>query len=325
MIIDCAVYENGRRRDGEMPLENALDAAHAAENAFVWIGLYEPSEEEFASVAREFDLHPLAVEDAIHAHQRPKIESYGETIFMVLKTARYVDPTEVITLGDIMLFVGRDFIVSVRHGEGSGLKEVREHVESEQDLLRCGPGTILHAIVDHVVDDYFPAVEGVQNDIDEIEQQVFSDSRDNPAERIYKLKGEVLDFYRATFPLQEPLQKLARGEYEGLIHSQVQSYFRDVHDHLVKIVGILDGFRDMLTSVLEANLTQVSVRQNDDMRKISAWVAIAAVPTMIAGIYGMNFHYMPELRWHYSYFVVLGVMLTVCAGLYRYFKKVGWL
>ena len=323
MIIDCAVYEDGRR-NGEVPLENALDAAQA-DNAFVWIGLYEPTEEEFASVAREFALHPLAVEDAIHAHQRPKIETYGETIFIVLKTARYVDPTEVITLGDIMLFVGEHFIVSVRHGEGSGLKEVRQRIESDPEMLRCGPGTALHAIVDHVVDDYFPAVDGVQNDIDEIEQQVFSESRANPAERIYKLKGEVLDFYRATFPLMEPLQKLARGDYENLVHPQVQSYFRDVHDHLVKIVGTLDGFRDMLTSVLEANLTQISVRQNDDMRKISAWVAIAAVPTMIAGIYGMNFHYMPELRWHYAYFVVLAVMLTVCAGLYRYFKKVGWL
>jgi magnesium transporter len=265
------------------------------------------------------------VEDAIHAHQRPKLETYGHTIFMVLKTARYVDPTEVITLGDIMLFVGEDFIVSVRHGEGSALKDVRERVESDPDMLRCGPGTVLHAIVDHVVDDYFPAVEGVQNDIDEIEAQVFSDSRINPAERIYKLKGEVLDFYRATFSLQEPLQRLARGDHAELIHPEVQSYFRDVYDHLLKIVNALDGFRDMLTSVLAANLTQISVRQNDDMRKISAWVAIAVVPTMIAGIYGMNFQNMPELRWHYGYPIVIAVMVVICFSLYRYFKKVGWL
>jgi magnesium transporter len=324
MILDCAVYENGTRRDGQVELENALEAAQG-ENAFVWIGLYEPSEEEFAAVAREFEFHPLAVEDAIHAHQRPKIETYGETMFMVLKTARYVDPTEVITLGDIMLFVGQDFIVSVRHGEGSKLAQVRERVESDPEMLRCGPGTVLHAIVDQVVDDYFPAVEGVQNDIDEIEVQVFSESRENPAERIYKLKGEVLDFYRATFPLAEPLQKLARGDYEKLVHPHVQSYFRDVHDHLLKVVGALDGFRDMLTSVLEANLTQISVRQNDDMRKISAWVAIAVVPTMIAGIYGMNFDHMPELRWRFGYPAVILVILLICGGLYRYFKKVGWL
>jgi magnesium transporter len=324
MILDCAVYENGTRREGQLELENALEAAQA-ENAFVWIGLYEPSEEEFAAVAREFELHPLAVEDAIHAHQRPKIETYGETMFIVLKTARYVDPTEVIKLGDIMLFVGRDFIVSVRHGEGSKLTEVRERVESDPEMLRCGPGTVLHAIVDRVVDDYFPAIEGVQNDIDEIEVQVFSESRENPAERIYKLKGEVLDFYRATSPLAEPLQKLARGDHEKLVHPQVQSYFRDVHDHLLKVIGALDGFRDMLTSVLEANLTQISVRQNDDMRKISAWVAIAVVPTMIAGIYGMNFEHMPELKWRLGYPAAILVILLICGTLYRYFKKVGWL
>jgi magnesium transporter len=324
MIVDCAVYEDGCRQNGHLDLDEAFRAAQA-DNAFVWIGLYEPSAEEFAAVAREFALHPLAVEDAINAHQRPKIETYGDTLFVVLKTARYVDPTEVITLGDIMLFVGKHFIVSVRHGEGSGLKEVRQRAERNEELLRCGPGTVLHAIVDHVVDDYFPAVEGVQNDIDEIEVQVFSESRENPAERIYKLKGEVLDFYRASFPLAEPLQRLARGDYDHIIHPHVQSYIRDVYDHLLKVVGALDGFRDMLTSVLEANLTQISVRQNDDMRKISAWVAIAVVPTMIAGIYGMNFDHMPELRWRFGYPAVILLILVICGSLYRYFKKVGWL
>jgi magnesium transporter len=324
VIIDCAVYEDGRRRDGQLELDSALDAAKA-ENAFVWIGLHEPTEEEFGAVAREFHLHPLAVEDAIFAHQRPKLETYGDTLFLVLKTARYVDPMEVIALGDIMLFVGKDFIVSVRHGEASGLKDVRQRAERNSELLRCGPGTVLHAIADHVVDDYFPALDGVENDITEIEGQVFSYSRENPAERIYKLKGEVIDFYRATAPLVEPLQKLARGDYEHLIHPHVQSYFRDVSDHLLRVVSTLDSYRDMLTSVLEANLTQISVRQNNDMRKISAWVAIAVVPTMIAGIYGMNFENMPELKWSFGYPLVIGVMLIICGGLYRYFKKVGWL
>jgi magnesium transporter len=324
MIVDCAVYQDGRRRDGDVELDDAFEAAQA-ENAFVWIGLYEPTEEEFSAVAKEFELHPLAVEDAIHAHQRPKLETYGHTIFLVLKTARYVDPEEVITLGDIMLFVGRDFIVSVRHGEASALKGVRKRAESDPDLLRCGPGAIVHAIVDHVVDDYIPAVEGIENDIDEIERQVFSHSRGNPAERIYKLKGEVLEFYRATSPLQEPLQRLAKGEYTELVHPQVHSYFRDVYDHLLRVVGALETQRDMLTSVLEANLTQVSVRQNDDMRKISAWVAIAAVPTMIAGIYGMNFDNMPELHWDFGYPLVIAVMVLICTLLYRQFKKAGWL
>jgi magnesium transporter len=323
MIIDCAVYEDGARRNGELDLHQAFEEAKA-ENKFVWLGLHEPTEEEFAAVAQEFHLHPLAVEDAIHAHQRPKLESYGDTLFMVLKTARYVDPTEVVTLGDIMLFVGRDFIVSVRHGEGSGLKEVRKKVESDEKLLRCGTGAVLHAIVDHVVDEYFPALEGVENDIDEIEAEVFSHSRDNPAERIYKLKREVLEFYRAAAPLADPLDRLARGSY-ALIHEHIHSYFRDVYDHLLRVTGTLEGYRELLTSILEANLTQISVRQNDDMRKISAWVAIAVVPTMIAGIYGMNFNNMPELRWHLGYPAVVLLMLVICTLLYRNFKRIGWL
>jgi magnesium transporter len=325
MIVDCAVYADGCRRDGDgkIGLHEAFEAAKA-HNTFVWLGLHEPSAEEFSAVAQEFQLHPLAVEDAIHAHQRPKLETYGETLFMVLKTARYVDPEEVISLGDIMLFVGRDFIVSVRHGEASGLKEVRKRVESNEKLLKCGTGAVLHAIVDHVVDDYFPALQGVENDIDEIEAEVFSHSRDNPAERIYKLKREVLEFYRAAAPLAEPLERLARGNYP-VIHEHIHSYFRDVYDHLLKAIGTLEGFRELLTSILEANLTQISVRQNDDMRKISAWVAIAVVPTMIAGIYGMNFEHMPELKWHLGYPAVILLIVVICAALYRNFKRIGWL
>ena len=325
MIVDCAVYEDGSRLDGDGKLElhEAFEAAKA-QNTFVWLGLHEPSEEEFAAVAQEFRLHPLAVEDAIHAHQRPKRETYGDTLFMVLKTARYVDPTEVVSLGDIMLFVGRDFIVTVRHGEGSGLKDVRKRVESDAKLLKCGTGAVLHAVVDHVVDDYFPALEGVENDIDEIEAQVFSHSRDNPAERIYNLKREVLEFYRGVAPLAEPLDRLARGHYP-LIHEHIHSYFRDVYDHLLRVIGSLEGFRELLTNILEANLTQISVRQNDDMRKISAWVAIAVVPTMIAGIYGMNFENMPELKWHLGYPAVLLLILVICTLLYRNFKRIGWL
>jgi magnesium transporter len=325
MIVDCAVYEDGCRRDGDdkIDLHQAFEAAKA-HNTFVWLGLHEPTEQEFASVAQEFELHPLAVEDAIHAHQRPKLETYGDTLFMVLKTARYVDPKEVVTLGDIMLFVGRDFIVSVRHGEGGELKDVRKRVESDEELLRCGTGAVLHAIVDHVVDEYFPALEGVETDIDEIEAEVFSHSRDNSAERIYKLKREVLEFYRAAAPLADPLDRLAGGKY-SVIHDHIHPYFRDVYDHLRRVIGNLEGFRELLTSILEANLTQISVRQNDDMRKISAWVAIAAVPTMIAGIYGMNFENMPELKWHLGYPAVILVMVVICVALFRNFKRIGWL
>jgi magnesium transporter len=323
VIVDCALYEQGCRRPGRLPLELAGKAA-ADDGAFVWIGLYEPTPEEFDAVTREFDLHPLAVEDAINAHQRPKLETYDDSLFLVLKTARYVDPKEMVALGDIMVFVGREFIVTVRHGEASELTTVRHRVECHPELLACGPGAVLHAIVDHVVDDYFPVIEGIEVDIEEVEKEVFSHARTNPAERIYRLKREVLEFYQAAAPLSEPLQRLARGHYE-LIHEDVQEYFRDAYDHLVKTVAEINNFRDLLTSVLEANLTQVNVRQNDDMRKISAWVAIAVVPTAIAGIYGMNFENMPELKWSFGYPLALGVILLICLTLYRFFRKSGWL
>jgi magnesium transporter len=323
MIVDCAVYEDGRRRDGDVQVEEAV-AACRAPGAFSWIGLYEPTEDEFDSIRREFDLHELAVEDAIHAHQRPKLEMYGEMAFVVLKTARYVDSQEVVQLGEILVFLGDDYIITVRHGEASGLKGVRQRLEDDPDLLQHGPGAVLHAIVDHVVDGYGPALMGLSEDIDEVEDEVFSGRRTNPAERIYKLKREVLEFNRASGPLLEPVDRLARGQYD-LVHPEVRAYFRDVSDHLLRVHEQLEGYRDLLTSILEANLAQVTVRQNEDVRKISAIVAILAVPTMLAGIYGMNFEHMPELEWTYGYPLVVAVMLTVCFLLYRHFKRVGWL
>ena len=323
MILDCAVYDEGQRRDGTLRLEHACEAGRE-EGAFVWIGLYEPSADEFDSIKREFDLHELAVEDAIKAHQRPKLEIYGDTIFVVLKTARYVDPDEVVRLGEIQVFLGRDFVITVRHGEASELGGVRRALEADPGRLRCGPGAVLHAILDRVVDDYQPAMQGLQDDIEQLEEQVFSVTRNNPAERIYKLKREVIDFHRAVWPLVEPVDRLARGHYQ-VIHPEVCTYFRDVYDHLMRVEEQLTSYRDLLTSILDANLTQVSVRQNEDMRKISAWVAIAAVPTMIAGVYGMNFQHMPELHWTFGYPLALGVMVTVCLVLYRSFRRAGWL
>jgi magnesium transporter len=322
MIVDCAVYQQGKRKAGSLSFEQAKQAL--GERGFVWIGLYEPSEDEFDALQREFQLHELAVEDAIEAHQRPKLEVYGDTIFVVLKTARYVDSHEVVQLGEILIFLGENFLITVRHGEASSLDQVRDRLEHDPEHLKRGPGAVLHAIIDQVVDDYAPAVEGLGEDIEQVENQVFSPERGNPSERIYKLKREVLEFNRAVSPLAEPVDRLARGRYE-LIHPEVRNYFRDVNDHLVRIHEQVEGFRELLTSVLAANLTQVSVRQNDDMRKISAWVAIAVVPTMIAGIYGMNFEHMPELKWSFGYPLVLAVMLLACSGLFRYFKKVGWL
>jgi magnesium transporter len=323
MIIDCAVYEEGKRRDGPVPLEHAYQECRQP-GTFAWIGLYEPSPDEFDSITREFDLHELAVEDAIKAHQRPKLDVYDEMIFVVLKTTRYVDPEEIVEFGEIAIFLGEDFIITVRHGEATELKGVRRELEGRPDLLRCGPSAVFHAIVDRVVDDYFPALDGLGKDIEEVEAEVFSPERDNPAERIYKLKREVIEFDRAAAPLVEPVDRLARGVFET-IHPEVQTYFRDVNDHLLRVHEQLVGMRELLTSILQANLAQVTVRQNEDVRKISAWVAILAVPTAIAGIYGMNFEHMPELTWQYGYPLVVAVMAAICTTLYRGFKRAGWL
>jgi magnesium transporter len=323
VIVDAAVYENGLRQPGELTLDDVSAACHR-ENAFVWLGLYEPTEEEFDAVRREFELHELAVEDAVSAHQRPKLEVYDDSVFVVLKTARYVDEHEVVEIGEIMMFVGQGFIVVVRHGEGSPLAGVRKRVEDRPDLLRCGPGAVAYAITDQVVDDYLPAINGIDNDIQEVEYEVFSSTQADRAERIYKLKREVLELHTSIAPLLEPLDKLVNQHY-AFVPDELTEYFRDIHDHLLREVAQVQNFRDLLTSVLEANLTRVSVRQNEDMRKISAWVAIAAVPTMIAGLYGMNFDNMPELDWEYGYFIVLGVIAGACLLLYRAFRKSGWL
>jgi magnesium transporter len=327
MIVDCAVYTDGKRQAGSLELDEAYEAGRNGgdPSRFVWIGLKEPSEEEFESVAREFHLHELAVEDAIKAHQRPKIELYDETLFMVLKTARYHDDTETVEIGEILLFVGDGFLVTVRHGSASELHDVRTETEKRGDLLRCGPSAVLHAIIDRVVDDYEPVLAGIEDDIEELEEQVFSPSRSNPTERIYKLKREVLEMHRATGPLVEPLDKLSKGHYGDIVHDDIREYFRDVYDHVLRANETVDGYREMLNGILDANAAQVGVRQNDDMRKISAWVAIAAVPTAICAVYGMNFDNMPELHWKYGYPAVIVAIILICILLYRNFKRVGWL
>jgi magnesium transporter len=323
VIVDCAIYEDGRRRDGSVDLHDAYSACRR-DGKFAWIGMYEPTEAEFDSLRREFDLHPLAVEDAVDAHQRPKLEVFEETVFIVLKTARYVDSEEVVEFGEILIFLGEDYILTVRHGKASALKPVRERLESDPALLKHGPGAVLHAIVDRVVDDYSPALEGLGVDIEQVENEVFSQERTNPAQRIYRLKREVLEFNRAAAPLVEPIDRLSKGHYEQ-VHPEVRAYFRDVNDHLIRVHEQLEAYRDLLTSILGANLAQVTVQQNDDVRRISAIVAIVAVPTAIAGIYGMNFEHMPELTWTFGYPLVLGVMATLCTVLYRFFRRAGWL
>jgi magnesium transporter len=322
MIVDCAVYEQGRRRPGELALEDTYEACRT-DGAFAWIGLYEPTEQEFDSVRREFDLHELAVEDAIKAHQRPKLETYGESLFLVLKPARWIAEAEDVVFAELLIFIGDGFIITVRHGE-MALHDVRLRMEERPDLLRCGPGAALYAIVDRVVDDYHPVIASLDAAIKEVEGAVFSPARANPAERIYNLKRDVLELHGAVVPLAEPLKSLARGDH-ALLDEEITPYFRDVHDHVLRVSGEVQSFRELLTSVLTANLTQASVRQNEDVRRISAWAAIIAVPTMIAGIYGMNFEHMPELGWWFGYPLVLAVIAALCFGLYRYFRRAGWL
>ncbi len=322
MIVNCAVYESGHRRDGELALDDAGKAAQG-DDAFVWLGVFEPSAEEFKAIESEFGLHELAVEDAVHARQRPKVEVYGDTLLVVVKTARYVDSEEVIEAGELLLFVNPSFLITVRHGAGE-LSAVRTKIERRPDLLQHGVGMVLYGILDHVVDGYEDAAQGVDIDIQQVERQVFSTDGTNPVARIYKLEREVLDFHTAVAPLSGAVNEIVRGHFE-VVPDELREYFRDVHDHLRRVETRIAGFRDLLGSALHANLTQVSVRQNEDMRKISAWVAILAVPTMVAGLYGMNFDHMPELRWRFGYPLVLAIILVICAVLYRRFKRSGWM
>ncbi len=330
MIVDCALYEDGRRHSGGLELEHLFDACHGPQS-FAWIGLHEPSEDEFDAVRREFQLHELAVEDAINAHQRPKLELYGDSLFMVLKTAIYHEPDDV-DFGELLLFAGASFIVTVRHGEAAPLVGLRQQIEGRPDLLREGPSAVVHAIVDRVVDDYQPVIEALGTDIAELEVDVFRPGAVmHQGERIYRLKREVLEFRRAVVPLIHPLERLAGGRYE-LVASEIRPYFRDVEDHLLRVVAQIEGYSELLSNALHASLIQVQVRQADvaakqgeDVRKISAWAAIVAVPTLITGIYGMNFDHMPELHSRVGYPTALALMLVICVALYRRLRRAGWL
>ncbi len=324
MIVDCALYHHGVREVAAGSWSDALATARTRDRSFMWVGLHDPTQDELDSVAAEFGLHRLAVEDALKAHQRPKLEEYDDSLFLVLKTVRYDEDTQQIELGDVMLFVGNSFVVSVRHGRGRALADVRKRLEGHQELLDCGPSAVMYAIVDRIVDDYTEIALEVEEDIEEVEERVFSPVRTNDAGRIYNLKREVVEFRRAVLPLVDPMAKLATGSVPH-VHERMQPFFRDVADHAIRVSDQVQTFDDLLTSVLNANLAQVGVQQNEDMRRISAWVAIAAVPTMIAGIYGMNFDHMPELGWTLGYPTVLLVMVGICVALHRGFRRSGWL
>jgi len=329
-IVDCAVYRDGKREPECGSWEEAHDDVLRHRSGFVWIGLHEPSERQFAGIATRFGLHPLAVEDAVQAHQRPKLERYDDMLFAVVKTVHYDDTqangaTEVVETGEVMIFLGANYVITVRHGEHGNLRAMRKRLESDAQLLEQGPSVVLHAILDHVVDDYLAVTAALQEDIDEVETSVFAGAdRGADSNRMYILKREVLALRRSAGPLSAPLRTLADRPLR-LVAEDIREYFRDVDDHLSEVVEQVASFDDLLNTLVAANLAQVSVAQNEDMRKISAWVAIAAVPTMVAGVYGMNFDHMPELHWRYSYPIIAGIVVIFCIGLYRSFKRNGWL
>jgi magnesium transporter len=327
-VVDCAVYVDGVRLPGRFTHDRALAEVRRRGDGFVWIGLHEPDQEQITGIAEVFGLHELAVEDAVHAHQRPKLERYDETLFMVLKTVRYcggeTSALDVVETGEVMVFLGRDFVITVRHGDHSGLHDVRHRLEADPEQLALGPAAVLHAVADHVVDAYLAVTAAIEDDIDELERDVFTPRSAPDSERIYAMKREVLELRRAVVPLGTPLRKLTEG-YSALVPHEVRSYFRDVDDHLVTVTERVAAFNELLTTLVDAALAKITMRQNGDMRKITSWVAIVSVPTMVAGIYGMNFEYMPGLGEHNGFATLLALTTVACLLLFRVFRGNQWL
>jgi magnesium transporter len=325
-VVDCAVYVEGARLPGRFTHDRALAEVRRRGEGFVWIGLHEPDADQITGIADVFGLHELAVEDAVHAHQRPKLERYDDTLFMVLKTVRYcgAHAQEVVETGEVMAFLGRDFVITVRHGDHSGLHDVRRKLEGDPEQLALGPSTVLHAIADHVVDGYLAVTEAIEDDIEELEREVFTPRSAPDAERIYAMKREVLELRRAVVPLGGPLRKLTEG-YSALVPHDVRSYFRDVDDHLVTVAERIGSFNELLTTLVDAALAKITMQQNGDMRKITAWVAIVSVPTAVAGVYGMNFQYMPGLTEHYGFATLMVLTTVACLLLFRVFRRNQWL
>jgi magnesium transporter len=324
MIADNAIYVEGRRA-AQQPssLQETYGVLRQLDDGVAWIDLYKPTQEEFESIAQELGLPPRVIEDAITPHQRPKFVHYGDSLFVVLKTARYLDEPERVDFSEVHVLVGKDLVVTVRYEEIPALEEVRRRLEGEPELLRQGPQPILHEIMDQIVDDYEPVLEGLATDIEEVEGEVFGGNA-RASQRIYQLSRELVQFQRATSPLDRALERVSEsGKYA--IDPELRSYLRDLHDRVLRVKEPTEAFRDMLSDILVVNLTLISVRQNDQTKKISAWAAILVVPTLIAGIYGMNFDYMPELHWAFGYPFALALMVAISVTLYAVFKGVEWL
>ncbi len=333
-LVDCAVYADGHRLPGKFTYAAALGKVREIEmlghEAFVWVGLHEPDSTQMQDVADVFGLHPLAVEDAVCAHQRPKVERYDETLLLVLKTVTYVphesvaQARQIVETGEIMIFVGKDFVVTVRHGEHGGLSEVRKRMDADPEQLRLGPYAVMHAIADDVVDHYLEVSSLVEADIDSIEEVAFAPGRKLDVEPVYLLKREVVELRRCVNPLSVAFHRI-QVENKDLISKEVRRYLRDVADHHSEAADQIASYDDMLNSLIQAALARVGMQQNNDMRKMAAIAAILAVPTMVAAIYGMNFHFMPELNWTWGYPGIMAAMTLVCLFLYFQFRRNNWL
>jgi magnesium transporter len=325
VIVDNALYHDGVRvplGDGDPSLGHARVPCGVGD--FQWVGIHDPSEEELRQIATTFELHPLAVEDAGDSHQRPKVERYGDMLFLVLKTLWYVDEQDAVETGEINLFVGPDFVVTVRHGAGINLATARRDLEQRAMVLQHGPMAVMYAICDRVVDEYERVGASLEIDVDEVEESVFSPARTDDSTRIYVLKREIAEVRRAVMPLRDPIRRFAQAEVSG-IDQETATYFRDVSDHLQRVSEVIDNLDGLLSTAFDAHLARISVQQNEDMRKISAGAALVVVPTLIAGIYGMNFAHMPELGWTFGYPFAIALMVGVSAVLLWFFKKSGWL
>ena len=326
MIVDCAVYRRGSRVREESSPGRIADAVASMteEDDFIWIGVHEPSQLEFDEIGKALDLHPLAIEDAIRAHQRPKIEPYSDHLFVVLKTLWYTEENDDVDTGEINAFLGPKYLVTVRHGHGQALASVRHQAEFQQELLGHGPAAAFYTIVDAVVDQYERVAADLEIDVDEVETAVFSTTRAANSDRIYRLKREILEFRRAVIPMRDPLVKFTEGRFRE-VRPGAMPFFRDVVDHLVRVSESIDSIDNLLDNALDAHMARLSVQQNDDMRKLAAYAAMFAGPTLIAGVYGMNFTHMPELDWRYGYGLCLLLMVIVVLALWRAFKRSGWL
>jgi magnesium transporter len=326
VIVDSALYRSGVRvpvdcRPGDL---HDLRSRASEPGDFVWVGLHEPTEVELEDAAIAFGLHHLAVEDAVKAHQRPKLERYDDGLFLILKTLWYVDAEDAVETGEINLFVGDNFVVSVRHGDGGDLRAARHALEDRESVLVHGPSAVVYAVCDQVVDTYEEIAEALQIDVDEVEASVFSEERTNDSARIYVLKRELAEVRRAVLPLREPISRFSSGVVRG-IDPEAAPYFRDVSDHLARVADAIDSLEILLSSAFEAHMAQISIRQNDDMRRVSAAVGLIAAPTLVGSVYGMNFVHMPELDWYWGYPMALLLMAVSSFTVWMVSRRAGWL